>query len=442
LGTCPSRIFLTEAALVSAPKRRSPVNASQITAEAAKMSVRLSTGILREVRVQALDGDRPREACRPQREQRPPWYRYSMGRLALYALCLCLAAGCQAITGVDQLEETDGAGSDGSMVDATLGIPETSSDGPRDASIDTAETSARDGGSDSKATDVADASPPQPTVIASGQSSPTYLAVDATNVYWANHVPGGQVMKARLAGGPPTVIADMQDSPFAVAVDSSNVYFTGLTTALVSVPIDGGATILLQGGTNSSLRRVIIATGAAYWTNATAGLVWTVGLDAGVDGGGSSTLVTGQSTPAGIVSDVASLYWVNQGDGTVRSATQHGGSLTTLATGAGGPDFLDVDATHVYWTATAGGEVRSVPKTGGPSTLLASQQSSPCGVAVDAANVYWANQGDGTIRRAPVGGGVVTTVASGQSDPTGLTLDATHLYWTNPMGGTVVSLPK
>ena len=71
-----------------------------------------------------------------------------------------------------------------------------------------------------------------PVTIATGQSSPQGIAIDATHVYWGN-AGDGSIMKAPLGGGAATVLAAGQGAPANVAVDGTHVYWTDPKNDLV-----------------------------------------------------------------------------------------------------------------------------------------------------------------------------------------------------------------
>ena len=47
--------------------------------------------------------------------------------------------------------------------------------------------------------------------------------MDATSVYWTNYNSSGTVMKVPLDGGTPTALASNQSSPLDVVVDAASV---------------------------------------------------------------------------------------------------------------------------------------------------------------------------------------------------------------------------
>lgn len=71
-----------------------------------------------------------------------------------------------------------------------------------------------------------------PTKLASGQSEPDAIAVDASSVYWVNwgtldkQRKDGTIMKVPVGGGTVTQLASGQHFPWGLAVDATSVYWT------------------------------------------------------------------------------------------------------------------------------------------------------------------------------------------------------------------------
>ena len=98
-----------------------------------------------------------------------------------------------------------------------------------------------------------------PTVLASAQSDPLNIAVDASNVYWTanNGANGDAVMKISLEGGVPILLATGASRGSSLALDRSTVYYANFNGgALMAVPIAGGTPVTLsaQGAMSSSLQ--------------------------------------------------------------------------------------------------------------------------------------------------------------------------------------------
>jgi hypothetical protein len=69
-----------------------------------------------------------------------------------------------------------------------------------------------------------------PRVIATGQTSPVYVAVDDTTAYWASSVGenGNAVLSAPLDGGAATVLSSNQRVVGGIVADASGVYWTDM----------------------------------------------------------------------------------------------------------------------------------------------------------------------------------------------------------------------
>lgn len=104
-----------------------------------------------------------------------------------------------------------------------------------------------------------------PTVLASGLSSPTHIAIDSTHVYWTDSV-ADTVSKVPLGGGTVTVLASGQAEPWGIAIDDKNVYWTNFSGGeLKSVPLTGGTPTLLSHMPLSGLVCVAVDSASVYW---------------------------------------------------------------------------------------------------------------------------------------------------------------------------------
>jgi hypothetical protein len=289
----------------------------------------------------------------------------------------------------------------------------------------------------------------QPLTLASGQSAPTWVAVDATNAYWTNG--DGTIMKCAIGGcgGNPTMVATDTPGSWGIAVDATSVYWTNSNSGVWKAPIAGGAPIQLASG--STARAITVDSTNVYWVNdGGSGSKGTV-MQCAIGGCNMNptTLASGQGTPEAIAVDSANIYWTNSSDGTVMKCAIGGCNMnpTTVASGQSAPLSIAVDPTYIYWPNSGDGTVKKVAIAGGPTITLASSQNAPWSTAVDATSVYWVDfasgaMSDGKVMKVRLDGGCTTTLASGQLAPRRITVDATSVYWVDNMGGTVMKVAK
>jgi hypothetical protein len=310
------------------------------------------------------------------------------------------------------------------------------------------------GGSANGGASAGSAGMPGVETLVVGQDVPTWLVLDADNVYWLTNVSAytgsfdgpltSTVNKAPKIGGTPTWSLP-EINVAGIAVDDSYVYWaagvSSLTTmdgAVRRVSKAGGSPTTLSANENDPTAVTLDDT-YVYWGTSAGELARMPKA-----GGMRESLATGlvginQIVIAG--NDIYATTSVSMGDtdiGGVSKVSKNGGMPTALAVDETEPYGIGSNGVAVYWTTM--NEVLRYELAGGTESTIASGQSDLDGVAADANTVYWAGGGDGTIYSAPASGGALpTVVALEQSTPWGIALDDSYVYWTtaDPMIGTV-----
>ncbi len=283
----------------------------------------------------------------------------------------------------------------------------------------------------------------QPTLVASGQNLPAYVAVSDGVVYWTNSG-SGTVMRANADGSGRVVIAKGLGTPWVIRVAGPRVYFAddvtgGVVTAL---DLDGGNPLDLT-GPQGSPRGLAVTTSSVFFVteDPDAGAVQRVG----VDGTGLTVLSSPTNSPKDLVTDGTNVYWTAVLDGEIARVPIGGGTTSSVAK-ATVPFGLAVFSNYLFYTshaaADAGGAIGRVNIDGTEQIVLSPRESLPRSIAVDGNYAYWTNEGDGTLKRVPVGGGTVTTLATGQIQPWGIALDDKFVYWAAKGAGLVLRVAK
>jgi hypothetical protein len=297
----------------------------------------------------------------------------------------------------------------------------------------------------------------RPVALVSFQKSPFDIAVDSTNVYWADGY--GNVSGVRIAGGAPFLLAGGQTNiARGFAADGTNVYWSTQGSydpdagwydgSVVKVAADGGDRPVPLATAQANPISVAVDGTHVYWADNSSGSL----LRVAVDGGTPITLATGLSFPSAIATDGTSIYCAEHGNGTIETVandSEAGAPKTLLVFGQDNIWGIAVAGGSVYWVddgplerdgGFTHGAIMQVPADGGLFARLAWPVDNPYGIAADSTHVYWTQIG--AVMSAPLDGGPPTMIAPGQQEPGGVVVDSTNVYWTDPMAGTVMKWVK
>ncbi|HEY4238827.1 MAG TPA: hypothetical protein VGM88_03395 [Kofleriaceae bacterium] len=167
------------------------------------------------------------------------------------------------------------------------------------------------------------------------------------------------------------------------------------------------------------------------------------------DGTGSGNYTNQQEPGAGdIYTDEARTYWVDTGNGNIRSAAVGAPvqSPTTLATIAGA-ERMAYDGASTLYITSSDGSIYTLPTTGGapvPLPLIAQTNPGPITLMPTAGLAVWANNGDGTagsasVVFAPTDGSQGTSLVATNLDTVGdLVTVLGGVVWTEPASGRVM----
>ena len=184
--------------------------------------------------------------------------------------------------------------------------------------------------------------------------------------------------------------------PLALAVDATNVYWSTSTGALRRVSRAGGSTTTMIEGA-SPCRKVVTDGGYVYWDDSTAQAIVTLPTTAAEDVSPTTVVSVGAGCAAFTV-DASNVYWAL--GSTLYQEALGGGPAVQLATNVVAY-ALAVDGSNVYFVDTSY-DLDEVPIGGGAVTTLAAVDfDSFLSLAVDSSHVYWSSESGGIYEVAP-----------------------------------------
>lgn len=238
----------------------------------------------------------------------------------------------------------------------------------------------------------------EPTLVADGQNLPDSLAVDGDTVYWTGEY---DVLRAPVAGGKPSLLFEGNEtlgSPMSLTIRGGHIAF-GFTH-----PEAGGVHVVDKTGKRvrepfavaGGVSSVALSDDAAFAYSRRQLAIGRVPLSDGQP----KTIVSGVKGCGAMVSDGATLYWTEPGDGRVRSVPVGGGDVMTVSEGYQRPWALALAGDHLVLSDREAGTVVRIPKKGGQGVIVARNQSLPIDVDAGDGYAYWVSPERGTVSRA------------------------------------------
>jgi hypothetical protein len=258
-----------------------------------------------------------------------------------------------------------------------------------------------------------------PTVIASSQSTPGVLAVDDTNVYWANDG-DMSIMKAPIAGGAPTPLPVAPDLVSGIVASGGTVYYgAGASTYALPPASTTPKTLMTFASCRTSHTGAIaLDVDHLYQTDYINLFLSRERID------GAQAVTSPCLTDASVPPQIAAPTTISHSQGELFQ-----GALVVVD-----GELVWADNSNLY-----GKPVDGTTATGAPTLATTANAGIVTGFTVSGPSIYLgesgANEGTGdTVEVAPLdpgdaGTGIATIVATTSGVVSELAADAAHVYW-------------
>lgn len=153
--------------------------------------------------------------------------------------------------------------------------------------------------------------------IANTDARPVGVAVDETNVYWADSS-AGVICRAPRAGGPITTLVARGDQTVALALDDQDVWFAETGSGRIGRVHKAGGGLAVVASDQAGVLAIAVDRERVYWSNGTSGTI----LSMPKSGGAMVAHATHLAQPTALAVDDADLYWVEQDAGLVRAVAK------------------------------------------------------------------------------------------------------------------------